>query len=107
MAHKRRPARSRLSDAVTPVNLIFSDNLTAVKRSTPPPAAGAATPRSAGSARPSTLPGLAPPRPGRSRCLAALNNSFNSASNNYGSLHPNDLGYEAMANAINLALFRP
>lgn len=33
-------------------------------------------------------------------------NSFNSAANSYDNLHPNDLGYEAMADAINLALLK-
>jgi lysophospholipase L1-like esterase len=33
-------------------------------------------------------------------------NSFNTAANSYDSLHPNDLGYQAMADAINLALLK-
>jgi len=33
-------------------------------------------------------------------------NSFNSAANGYDNLHPGDLGYEAMAGAINLALLK-
>ena len=33
-------------------------------------------------------------------------NSFNTAASSYDNLHPNDLGYEVMAHAINLALMR-
>jgi lysophospholipase L1-like esterase len=33
-------------------------------------------------------------------------NSLNAGANSYDSLHPNDLGYEAMAGAINLALLK-
>jgi lysophospholipase L1-like esterase len=31
---------------------------------------------------------------------------LNAAANSYDSLHPNDLGYEAMAGAVNLALLK-
>jgi lysophospholipase L1-like esterase len=38
--------------------------------------------------------------------LNPVYNSLNAAANTYDSLHPNDLGYEAMANGINLALLK-
>jgi lysophospholipase L1-like esterase len=38
--------------------------------------------------------------------LNPVYNSFNSGANAYDSLHPGDLGYEAMADAINLALLK-
>ena len=44
--------------------------------------------------------------PSDSQYVNPAYNSFNSGANGYDSLHPGDLGYEAMADAINLALLK-